>query len=155
MLRLLVCVLAGALPGAAAAAAQAPSVSIAHSAQLTLQGSATSSGLSLRVRPTLTGAALVVSDLSVSVDGHAAAATRQPDGSWFVPLPQASRAAGGKLEVFVFHDGIREVLSGQLPAPAAGGAGASVLRNHQQLAWWILNIAIVLVAALAISRRMS
>jgi hypothetical protein len=29
------------------------------------------------------------------------------------------------------------------------------MRDHKQLAWWILNIAIVLIAAIAISRRMS
>jgi hypothetical protein len=27
--------------------------------------------------------------------------------------------------------------------------------SHKQLAWWILNIVIVLIAAIAISRRMS
>jgi len=29
----------------------------------------------------------------------------------------------------------------------------SLLRDHKQVAWWILNIVIVLVAALALSRR--
>ena len=47
----------------------------------------------------------------------------------------------------------------QAPAPAAPvaatNAAAGLLGSHKQLAWWILNIAIVLIAALAISRRMS
>ena len=58
------------------------------------------------------------------------------------------------------HDGIREVLSGTLPPTATGGAAANagrtgVLGAHKQLAWWILNITVVLIAALAISRRAS
>jgi hypothetical protein len=42
-------------------------------------------------------------------------------------------------------------------APAAGNAPGvgGVLRNHKQMAWWILNIGVVLIAAIAISRRMS
>ena len=36
-----------------------------------------------------------------------------------------------------------------------GWGAASVLRDHKQMAWWILNITIVLIAVLAISRRMS
>ena len=38
---------------------------------------------------------------------------------------------------------------------AADGGPSSVLRDHKQLAWWILNITVVLIAAVAISRRSS
>ena len=68
---------------------------------------------------------------------------------------------GGKLEVLVTHDGIQEVLSATLPPSATSGGTAdaghtgSVLRDHKQLAWWVLNITVVLIAALAISRRTS
>jgi len=58
----------------------------------------------------------------------------------------------------VAHDGIREVLDGTVAAAAAAPAaagGGGLLRDHKQLAWWILNIAIVLIAVMAISRRMS
>jgi hypothetical protein len=62
------------------------------------------------------------------------------------------------LAVTVGHDGIRELLEGKF-TPAAAAAPASGLSalggNHKQLLWWILNIGIVLVAAIAISRRMS
>ena len=118
-------------------------------------------GLALRLRATVAGAALSVTDVSVSLDGVSAPARRQADGSWFVPLPPAPVARDGKLDVFVLHDGIREVLSGRIAPPPAGsadsgrGSGSGVLREHKQLAWWILNIAIVLIAAIAISRRMS
>jgi hypothetical protein len=150
----------GALVCAAAtlqAAAQfAP---IAHSAQLALEGGATPAGLTLRIRAATAAAPPSVTEVSVSVDGASTPAVRQADGSWFVPLPPARTARGGKLEVYVLHDGIREVLSGTLALPVAGGARAGgaggVLRDHKQLAWWILNIAVVLIAAIAISRRMS
>jgi hypothetical protein len=150
---------AGALGCAAAALQAAEFLPIAQSAQLALQGSATPAGLTLRIGPTITAAAVSVTDLSVSLDGVSEPAMRQADGSWFVPLPATRTARGGKLEVFVLHDGIREVLSGRIVLPAAGSAGgggaAGVLRDHKQMAWWILNIAIVLIAAIAISRRMS
>jgi hypothetical protein len=62
----------------------------------------------------------------------------------------------------VAHDGVREMLTGQLPgAPAAaaaarGAAGsAASLLAHKQLAWWILNILVVLIGVIAVSRRMS
>jgi len=74
-----------------------------------------------------------------------------------VPLP--APAAGGQLEVAVTHDGIRELLSGKLPAAHAGAAapaaGTGATGVHKQIVWWILNVLIVFVAAIAISRRTS
>jgi hypothetical protein len=40
-------------------------------------------------------------------------------------------------------------------AAAAPAAAGGPLHAHQQLLWWILNITIVFIAAIAISRRMS
>jgi hypothetical protein len=86
---------------------------------------------------------------------------RRADGSWFVPLSKAA-LAHDRLEVVVAHDGIREVLGGRITVTGESSGGArnaggtaSVLRDHKQMAWWILNIAIVLIAAIAISRRLS
>jgi hypothetical protein len=142
----------GVLAGVQASASPQPPP-IAQSAQVTLTGGVSQAGLTLRARPTLSGAALDVTDLTVSVDGVHVPATRQADGSWIAPLPAAR---GGRLEVVVQHDGISEVLSGSLPAPAGSGAALPEgKRARQQLAWWILNITIVLIAALAISRRLS
>jgi hypothetical protein len=132
-------------------AAAAP---LAHSAQVTLEGSTSAAGLSLTVRPTAADGTLKVTGVSVAAGGRSVPATRQADGSWLAPLA-GSAAAAGPLEVTVDHDGIREVLSGQLPAPAAGAAPSALRGNHGQMAWWILNIAVVLIAVLAISRRMS
>ena len=41
------------------------------------------------------------------------------------------------------------------PGPATSGAASALSASHKQLAWWILNIVIVLIAVIAISRRMS
>ena len=55
------------------------------------------------------------------------------------------------VDITVAHDGIREIVSGKVVV--AEPSTESLLRDHKQVAWWILNIVIVLVAALAFSRR--
>ena len=137
-----------------------PLTPVAHSALVTLEAGPAAAGLVLGLRHTADQTPLSVTDLTVSVDGRSELAMRREDGSWFVPLSDAITDA--HLEVVVAHDGIREILSGRITIPAArtGGARnasgtASVLRDHKQMAWWILNIAIVLIAAIAISRRLS
>ena len=137
-----------------------PLTPVAHSALVTLEAGPAAAGLVLRLRHTADQTPLSVTDLTVSVDGRSELAMRREDGSWFVPLSDAITDA--HLEVVVAHDGIREILSGRITVPGAGsgsarnaGGAASVLRDHKQMAWWILNIAIVLIAAIAISRRLS
>jgi len=151
-----------ALCAAGADAPAAPAFTpVAHSALVTLEAAGSAEGLSLRVRRTQGEAPLPVTDLVVSVGGRKSPATRRADGTWSVPWPGPGPGHGGELEVVVAHDGIREVLSGSLPPPVAGttgsapAAGSGALHDHKQVLWWILNIAIVLIAAIAISRRMS
>jgi hypothetical protein len=136
---------------------------VAHSAQLTLEAATAPGGVVLRVRRVAaqatpaTPAVLDVTDLGVSIDGESVPAMRRADGSWFVPLTSPRAAAERKLDVMIAHDGIRELLSGNVPPFATRGpAGTLAARHqHQQLAWWILNIAIVFIAVIVISRRMS
>jgi hypothetical protein len=139
--------------------APAPLTPVAHSALVTLEAGPAPAGLVLRLRHTADDTPVSVTDLTVSVDGKSQLAMRRADGSWFVPLSKAA-LADDRLEVVVAHDGIREVLGGRITGEGSGGARnaggtASVLRDHKQMAWWILNIAIVLIAAIAISRRLS
>ncbi len=141
--------------------APAPLTPVAHSALVTLEAGPTAAGLVLRLRHTADDTPVSVTDLTVSVDGRSELAMRRADGSWFVPLSRAA-LADDRLEVVVAHDGIREVLGGRVTVTGEGSGGArnavgtaSVLRDHKQMAWWILNIAIVLIAAIAISRRLS
>ena len=151
-----------ARPLHASDSAAAPLTPVAHSALVTLEAGPTATGLVLRLRHTTDQTPVSVTDLTVSVDGKSQLAMRRADGSWFVPLSGAA-AANEQLDVVVAHDGIREALSGRITFAGAGtppsarnaNGAASVLRDHKQMAWWILNIAIVLIAAIAISRRLS
>jgi hypothetical protein len=165
----------GSLPCAGEArAADSGSVAltaVARSALVSLEADAAPAGVTLRVRRAADRTPLPATELSVSIAGRTAPATSRGDGSWFVPLA-ATVGAGDGLEVVVAHDGIREVLSARFVAPGttAAGAGASgssslgtvnsrgaasLWRDHKQMAWWILNITVVLIAAIAISRRLS
>jgi hypothetical protein len=137
---------------------------LAHSALITLEGATLTDGaLLLRVRANPGAAAVTASDISVAIDGKDVPVTARADGSWRVSVPSHPGADDRTLDVTVTHDGIRELLrakiappaaaAAQTPAAASGGGGASGV--HRQIVWWILNIAIVLIAALALSRRRS
>jgi hypothetical protein len=150
-------------PGAALAQPAAPPLApLAHSALLAVDAGPAAGGLTLRVGRATGETPLQVDDLAVAIDGRSQPATLRPDGTWFVPRPADARDGGKSLQITVGHDGIHEVLSGRLAmaagtpgSTAAGAASALSSSSHKQLAWWILNIVIVLIAAIAISRRMS
>ncbi len=146
-----------ACPVAALAQNAPPALApLAHSALVAVDAAAEPGGLALRVRRTAGGQPLAVSEVAVSIDGQSEPASARTDGSWFAPRPAGARDAGAAVEVTVTHDGIHEVLSGRLPgASAAAPGGASGRGGRGQMAWWVLNIVIVLIAAIAISRRMS
>jgi hypothetical protein len=158
----LAAILIVSIPAAALAeSAPTPLAPLAHSALLAVDGAPVADGLVLRVRRATGEAPLEVSDVAVTIDGQSERATLRPDGTWFVPR-RAAKDAGKPLDIAVGHDGIHEVLSGRLAAASGGegsatsGAMSALSRSsHKQLAWWILNIVIVLIAAIAISRRMS
>ncbi len=150
----------------AGAASPAPAPApIARSALVTLEAADTAQGLTLRLQRAADGSALPVQSLAVSIDGRSVRATALADGSWLVARGSAE-PRGARLEVAVVHDGIRELLGGELPPPsghgpapaaaeAPAGGIAGVLHDHKQLAWWVLNITVVLIAAIALSRRFS
>ena len=144
-------------PAAALAQPAAPVLPpVAHSALLAVDAAPIAGGLVLRVRRATGGAALEVSDVAVTLDGQSEPAQPRADGTWFVPRPAGAKDAGKTIEITIGHDGIHEVLSGRLAATATSGAMSALSSSsHKQLAWWLLNIVIVLIAAIAISRRMS
>jgi len=136
-------------------------VPLAHSALIAVNAAPAAGGITLRVQRAGGDTPLAVDDLTVSIDGVTAAATAHPDGSWFLARPPGAQDAGKLIEVTVGHDGIHEVLSGRLAGPAGAAPGAhpatapALSSSRKQLFWWVLNIAIVLIAAIAISRRTS
>jgi hypothetical protein len=157
--------LAGGAPAAGAAAPVAPVlVPLAHSALVTVDATTDAGRLILRVQRTTDGAILPGARLAATLDGHALPLTPRPDGTWDAALGNLASSREGALEITVAHDGLREVLSGRLPGiggtvagggSLAQGGGAGLFKSHKQLAWWILNIVVVLIGVIAISRRMS
>ena len=150
-----------ALGGALAQPGPAPLAPLAHSALLAVDAAPAAGGLVLRVRRAGSDTPLAVSDVAVTIDGKGESATARSDGSWFVARPAGVQDAGKTIDVTVGHDGIHEVLSGRLVPPgavssrASPAAGTGLSSSRKQLLWWILNIAIVLIATIAISRRTS
>ncbi len=155
---ILLCLLVGSMAISADEAPRRAAAEIARSSLLTLSGVAEQPSLTLWARRGAEQAPLVITEFGAAIDGKSVAATRAADGGWTVPLGNLG-AGDHHLDVIVGHDGIRELLAGKFAAstasarPAAGITGLG--GNHKQLLWWILNIGIVLVAAIAISRRMS
>jgi len=148
-------VAASAAAGGPAANAALP---VAHSADLAVDGSVAADVLTLRVTRNSGQQPLHVTELAVRLDGHPLALVARADGTWAAPLKDVASRSPGKLEIIVAHDGTLEALAGQLPegaaAPPASGGSLSAL-IHKQASWWILNVIIVLVGVIAVSRRMS
>ena len=146
-----------ALAGSSAGAVFAP---VARSALVTVDGVTTADTLVLRVLRTADLQPLPGVELTVSVGGHSVPVTARPEGTWAVPLQDLTTKAPAGLSIVVAHDGVREVLDGRLPggaiaAPPSQSAGGASTLIHKQMAWWILNVVIVLIGVIAVSRRMS
>lgn len=134
------------------AASQEGTTIVAHSALLTLTATPSDDALALRVtrvsdHQLIAGAGKV----TASLDGHAVALTPEPNGAYLLPLGGVNGGARS-LRVVVSHDGIRELLSGTVSVPAHRNVLDS-LQGHGMAAWWVLNVAVVLIAVLVISRR--
>jgi hypothetical protein len=146
-----------------AAFAQAPAdpfAPIAHSALITVDGTVAADTLVLRVRGTAGQQPVARAELGVTVDGRSVPVTARPEGTWGVPVKDLRTKAPGKLSIVVAHDGVREVLDGQMPGeaptpPASRSGSVASTLIHKQMAWWILNVVIVLIGVIAVSRRMS
>ncbi len=130
-------------------AAEEPHVDVAHSAQLVVEGKRSGDILTLRIRRTGDQTLVGTKDITVTVDGKSQPITHQVDGGYAVSVNGKDEQP---LRIVVGHDGIREVLDGKLP-PAGSRSATSILGDHKQLAWWILNVAVVLVGAWALARR--
>jgi hypothetical protein len=129
---------------------------IAHSALLTVDGTATDDSLQLTVRRAGDKSLVTGGDITVTVDGKNELVTHESSASYEVPINDlrgdGSRDSARDVEMIVPHDGIREVLSAKVAVTEATSA-TSLLGDHKQMAWWILNIVVVFVAATVISRR--
>jgi hypothetical protein len=134
-----------------AASRNGPTV-VAHSALLSLTAEPSDHALALQVsrladHRLITGPGV----LTATLDGHSVPVTARPDGTYLVSTSGAS-AGAHSLTVVVSHDGIRELLTGTVAVPQQQSV-LDVLQGHGMSAWWVLNIAVVLIAVIVISRH--
>ena len=125
---------------------------LAHSALLSVAGTATADSLRLTIRRVSDKSLVSSDDVTVTVEGRNQPVTREKGGGYEVPINDLRGDPPKEVEIIVAHDGIREILAGKVTVAQVTSAD-SLLRDHKQVAWWILNIVIVLVAAIALSRR--
>jgi len=125
---------------------------IARSALLTLTASPADDSLALRIDQ-LADHRLIVGPgkVTATLDGHPMPLAPQPNGTWLLSLHGEAGGAHA-LRVVVDHDGIRELLTGTVTVPRRQSA-LDFLQGHGMAAWWVLNIAVVLIAVIVISRR--
>ena len=147
------CALGCGPPALAAGPAAATAIAVAHSALLTIDAVEADDSIAIRIRHTADHTPLNSKDVTVSVDGRSVPITLA-DGAYLVSTKELRGTGDRVLDIVVAHDGIREILTGKIALPQAS-ATASLLRDHKQILWWILNVAIVLIAAIALSRRKS
>jgi len=131
---------------------QPGSTVVARSALLTLSAAPANHGLSLQVAR-VSDHRLIVGPgrVTVTLDGHKVPVMAQPDGTYLIST-RAQSGGAHSLDVVVSHDGIRELLTGTVTVPQQRSA-LDVLEGHGMFAWWVLNIAVVLIAVIVISRR--
>jgi hypothetical protein len=125
---------------------------VARSALLTLTAVPSDHALALQVAR-ISGHRLITGPgkVTATLDGHGVPLTAEPNGTYLLSTRDQS---GGtqSLSVVVSHDGIRELLTGTVTLPRERSA-LSLLQGHGMFAWWVLNIAVVLIAVLIIARR--
>ncbi len=140
-------------PSAAAENTPAPApIPVAHSALLTINATVTPDGLALHILHAGNQIPIDGRDVTVSVDGKSQPVTAEPEGTFLLATKDLEGDGERQLDITVAHDGIREILTGKVALPKTTST-ADLWRDHKQLAWWVLNIAIVLIAVLAFSRR--
>jgi hypothetical protein len=130
---------------------------IAHSSLLTVEGAVTNDALRLSIRRAQDKSLITSGEITVTVDGKNEPVTHENAGAFEIPVndvrgdgtPESAR----DVEIIVPHDGLREILSSKVSVTETSSGAGSLLGDHKQMAWWILNIVIVLIAAMAISRR--
>jgi hypothetical protein len=129
---------------------------IARSALLVVEGTAADDSLQLKIRRVSDGTAVNGGDVTVTVDGKNEPVTHEKSDMYEVPVHDlrgnGSQDGASDVDIVVAHDGIREILSSKVTV-AEASSGGSLLGDHKQMAWWALNIVIVLVAGIAITRR--
>jgi hypothetical protein len=132
-----------------------PVIPVAHSALLTIDATRSDDTLDLHIKHAGNGIPIDGQNVTVSVDGKSQPVTAASDGTFALSTKDLAGDGERQLDIVVAHDGIREILTGKVLIPKASSTTSDLWKDHQQMAWWILNIGVVLVAVMAFSRRSS
>jgi hypothetical protein len=136
-------------------AAEQAHIDVARSAQLTLEAAESADTVTFWIRRAADKKLLDGKDIVVSIGGRNQSLTGHSDGSYTFPTDDLRGKEPKAVEMIVGHDGIREILDGQLPPPPEKPSITGMLGGHGQLAWWIINIGVVLIGVIALSRKKS
>jgi hypothetical protein len=131
-----------------------PAIPVAHSALLTIDATPAADGLALHIKHAGNQIPIDGRDVTVSVDGKNQPVTPEPEGTFVLSTKDLAGDGERQLDIVVAHDGIREILTGKVTLPKVS-ATLDLWRDHKQMAWWVLNVGIVLIAVIAFSRRQS
>lgn len=125
---------------------------VASSALLTLTAAPADQALSLQVFRTSDHRIIAgPGNVMATIDGHSVPLEPHADGTYLLSTSGQSGGAHA-LGVVVSHDGIREILTGTVSLPQQRNLFESI-QSHGMSAWWVLNIVVVLIAVVIISRR--
>ncbi len=142
------------LPGRVLAADTPAHIDFAHSAQLLVDAQESGDTVTLWVRHAADKKVVDTKDVSVSIAGKSQVVTHRTDGSFSISTDDLRGKEPKPVQLIVGHDGIRELLDGQLP-PAPESVTSGLLGSHNQLWWWVINIGVLLIGVLALSRKKS
>jgi hypothetical protein len=151
-LALSLCAAASLVGARAGAPSPAGTAVVLRSALLSVTVSAARGALALEITRNATHEPVTGRHaLTATLGGRPAAVTARPDGTYLISTHGV--AAGAQpLTLIVRHDGIHELLSGTVTLPKSS-IGLDSLEGHGMAAWWVLNVAVILIAVIAIARR--
>jgi hypothetical protein len=128
-------------------------IPVAHSALLAIDATRNGDALELHIKHAANQIPIDGQNVVVSVDGKNQPVTPEPEGTFALSTKDWAGDGERQLDIIVGHDGIREILTGKIVVPKAGSNATDLLHDHQQMAWWILNVGVILIAVMAFSRR--
>jgi hypothetical protein len=138
----------------ATAASNLAHIDFAHSAQLIVDASESNDTVTLWVRHAADKKIVDTKDVAVAVAGKNQVVTHRTDGSFTIPTDDLRGKDPKPVQMIVGHDGIRELLDGQLPPPPES-VTSGLLGSHNQIWWWVINVGVLLIGVIALSRKKS
>jgi len=124
---------------------------IAHSALLDVEATVKADVLQISVRRVADKSLVNSDDIVVAIDGKNEPVTHERGTVYEVAVNDLRGEGVKDVDITIAHDGIREILSGKISLAEA--PAGSLFGDHKQVAWWVLNIVIVVIAVSIFSRK--